>query len=84
MYYKTTSNGYIYSIGIGGIGIQITEAEYNEILTALASKPSPTENTDYMLKEDLSWEAYPVEPVDPDPTEEDYAEAGRILMGVES
>ena len=53
-------------------------------MAALASMPTPTEDTDYALKDDLTWEAYMVEPVDPEPTEQDFATAGRILMGVES
>ena len=81
-YYKTIHDGYIYSIGTGNGGTEITESEYNEIKTVIQNKPQATETTDYMLKADLTWEAYEVDSVDPDPTEEDYAEAGRILMGV--
>lgn len=84
-YYKLTANGYILGVGIGVSGIAIEESEYTEIMNAISSKPAPTETTDYQLKEDLTWEAYEIEPMpDPEPTDEDYAIAGRILMGVES
>ena len=83
-YYKTISNGYIISIGIGEGGTEITESEYSEIVSVIAEKPETTETTDYRLKDNLTWEFYEVEPVTPEPTEQDYAEAGRTLMGVES
>lgn len=76
MYYKITSNGYILAIGTSTGGEPITEEEYNTILTAIRNKPQATETTDYMLKTDLTWEAYTIEPVpEPDPTPEEIAEA---------
>lgn len=60
-YYKHTSNGYIVSIGTGHGGTEITESEYNTILSVIANKPVATETTDYMLKEDLTWEEYEME-----------------------
>lgn len=84
-YYKLTANGYILGVGIGISGTAIEELEYAEIMTAILLKPTPTETTDYQLKEDLTWEAYEIEPMpDPGPTDDDYATVGRILMGVES
>ena len=71
MYYKMTSNGYILAIGTGAGGEPITEEEYNTILTAIRNKPQATETTDYMLRTDLTWEAYTFEPADPDPTTEE-------------
>lgn len=79
-YYKTIENGFILAIGTGGGNIEITEAEYGEILTVIHNKPARTETTDYRLKTDLTWEAYPVEPPDPDP-ELDGEDALEILMG---
>lgn len=81
MYKKYVSGGYIISIGTGGMGEEIPESEYNEILAVIHNKPPRTENTDYKLREDLTWEEYPVDPPDPDP-EIDDAELLDILMGV--
>lgn len=80
-YYKTIDNGYISAIGTGGGGVEITEAEYNTIMSAIQSKPPRTGNTDYHLRADLTWEEY--ERIDPDPSEEeiDADEALRIIRG---
>lgn len=84
-YYKHISDGYILAIGTGNGGTEITEAEYNEILSVIRNKPKATETTDYRLREDLTWEAYEVEPPEPpEPSAEDKAEAYDILMGVNS
>lgn len=77
-YYKVVSDGYILSIGTGSIGIEISEEEYNEILDIIRSKPAGSDTTDYSLRTDLTWEAYTVEPVDPDI---DEAEAYNIIFG---
>lgn len=78
-YYKQTSNGYILAIGTGNGGTEITESEYGEIMTAIHNKPQRTEDTDYRLKDDLTWEAYHIEPSpEPDP---DPEEALSILLG---
>lgn len=79
-YYKTIDNGFITVIGTGAGGTEITEAEYNEILAVIQSKPPRTETTDYRLREDLTWEEYEVEPPDPDPDVDD-AEAFQYLFG---
>lgn len=70
-YYKQIDNGYIMSIGTGGHGTEITEQEYNTILSVIANKPTPTESVDYRLKADLTWERYEVEPVEEDATAEE-------------
>ena len=79
-YYKMINDGYVTSIGAGGAGgTEITESEYNEIMTVIQTKPEATETTDYQLKEDLTWEPYEVEPVtDPDI---DDTEAPNIILG---
>jgi hypothetical protein len=79
-YAKKTNDGYIMSIGTGNGGTEITEAEYNEILAVIHNKPAATETTDYRLREDLTWEEYPIDPPDPDP-EIDDTELLNILMG---
>lgn len=78
--YKSVFGGYILSVGTGNGGTEITEDEYNEILSVIHNKPKATDTTDYRLREDLTWEAYPIEPPDPDPDIDD-AELLNILMG---
>lgn len=80
-YYKIIENGYITAIGTGGGGVEITESEYNTIMSVVQQKPSRTETTDYHLKEDLTWEEY--ERIDPEPEDEelDPQEALDLLFG---
>lgn len=80
MFYKIINGNYISAVGVGNSGEEITETEYNEILTAIQSKPERTETTDYRLKTDLTWEEYEIKPV-PEP-EPDAEEILDILMGV--
>lgn len=79
-FYKQLSAGYILALGSGLGGEEITESEYNETLSVIHTKPAATETTDYRLREDLTWEAYEVEPPAPDP-DIDEAEALDILLG---
>lgn len=79
-FYKQTENGYLIAVGADMGGQAITEEEYNTILSVIRAKPSATETTDYRLREDLTWEAVPVDPPDPDP-EIDEAEAYAIIFG---
>ena len=80
-YFKVLRDGYIPFIGEGSSGTEITEEEYNAILSVIRNKPAATETMDYRLRENLTWEEYPVDPPDPDP-EIDSAELLDILMGV--
>ena len=78
-YFKIIDGNYITAIGTNCGGTEITESEYNEIMTAIHNKPEATETTAYHLKADLTWEAYEVEPVtDPDI---DETEALDIILG---
>ena len=82
-FYKDINNGYILAIGTGGGGTEITETEYNIIMSVIHSKPQRTETTDYHLKTDLTWEAYD-RPVGPDPDPElTPEEALDILLGAQ-
>ena len=65
-YYKQIEGNYIIAIGTGGGGTEITEIEYDDILTIIHNQPQATETTDYRLKTDLTWEQYQVEPPVPD------------------
>lgn len=79
-YYKDLQDGYIVAIGTGGGGAEITETEYNSIFSVIQNKPARTDNTDYHLREDLTWEEYErIEP--PDETEPSAEEVVDILLG---
>jgi len=77
--YKRIADGYIEAIGENIGGAEITEAEYNEIRSVLPTKPPSEGDTDYRLREDLTWEAYTVEP-EPEPDLDD-AEAFGLIFG---
>lgn len=80
-YFKAIEDGIVISINTieiddpAYIEGEITEEEYNEILTAIQNRPTDTEaGFSYRLLEDLTWELYeipnyqpPVEPSDDDP-----------------
>lgn len=84
MYFKVTENGYILTIGTRIAGEEITEAEYNAILSRINSAPIASSGYTYKLRADtLEWELAELPPMpDPEPTIEDKAEAFDILMGV--
>lgn len=78
-YFKQIIDGYIVGISKGGHGVEITESEYNEIMTIIRTHPQETETIGYRLKTDLTWESYEKEP-QPEP-EIDDIEAMSILLG---
>lgn len=85
MYYKNTDSGYLLSLSTGYGQTEITEEEYNAILTVIRSAPPAPEGFVYLLRADtLDWELAeaPSEP-EPEPEEEeiDDAEAFGILFG---
>lgn len=81
-YYKQLSDNYIIAIGTGTGGTEITETEYNSILSVIQSRPT-SETQGYRLRTDLTWEAYDLPP-EPEPSDEDEIsneEALNILLG---
>ncbi len=76
-YYMIAEDGYITGIGTGGGGEELTETEYNAILTTIRNKPTESETVGYRLKTDLTWEQYErdPEPIDDTAYPEDIAEA---------
>lgn len=68
-YFKIEENGYIRSVGHGTVGVEITEAEYDEINRVIAEKPIPVGGYGYRLKTNLTWELYelPLVEVEEDP-----------------
>ena len=61
-YFKKVQSGYIIYVGTGLGGTEITESEYNEIMTAIYNRPQETAEIGYRLKTDLTWESYEKEP----------------------
>lgn len=82
-YFKIADENYIYSVGKGNVGIEITEQEYNTIISALDSKPARTETVWHKLRTDLTWEAFQVSIPD-DNTPILDSEALNILLGSEN
>lgn len=81
-YYKQLSDNYITAIGTGPGGTEITETEYNSILSTIQSRPV-SDTQGYRLRADLTWEAYDLPPA-PEPSDDDEIsneEALNILLG---
>lgn len=66
-HYKQLSDSYITAVGTGYGGEEITEAEYNEIMSIIQSRPQAV-GKGYRLKTDLTWEEYDLPP-QPEPEE---------------
>lgn len=79
MYSKIIEDGYILAVGTGILGEEITESEYNDLLSIIHNRPTPPTGFDYKLKADtLTWELVELpEPSseDDEATESDYIEA---------
>lgn len=80
-YYKTLNDGYLVCVGVGSGDTEITEPEYNELLSIIHDRPVLLlTGFDYKLKTDnLEWElvelSEPSEYDDTDATEYDYITA---------
>lgn len=76
-YFKNIENGYIGAIGTGSGGEEITQEEYENILSVIRNRPTPETGYDYRLKTDLTWETVELPAVEDDAetTEADYLEA---------
>ena len=79
-------NNYIIGFGINAeTGVEeITQAEYDEIVSFWQTKPIPPEGYDYAMQDDngLLWTLVEVQTPPDEPTDEDKAEAFDIIMGV--
>ena len=81
-YYKFLSGEYIMGISKGGgYGIEITESEYNEILSAIQNRPAPESGYGFRLKTDLTYERYEMPPAEPEELTD--KEALDIILGGE-
>ena len=76
-YYKQTDDVYILAIGTGYGNDEISEQEYNEIMSVIRSCPNE-EGKGYRLKSDLTWEEYDLPPV-PEPSDDDETSTDEAL-----
>lgn len=77
-YYKHTENDYVVLVGAGIGGEEITQEEYEHILSVIQNRPVAEEGFTYKLRTDLTWELCEMPPVaedDSEATEEDYISA---------
>lgn len=82
-YYKTIIDDYVASITTDAGQVEITRAEYDDIMALIRTAPTPPDGYAYKLRaDDLTWELMELPPVPDEPTVEDKAEAYDILMGV--
>lgn len=82
-FYKIIENNCIVAVGVDTGGTEITEAEYNTILSLIHDKPEPPAGYGYHLRTDLTFELYELpameaEAIDPELTGE---EALDIILG---
>lgn len=82
-YYKLINDGYVISIGKGGLqGVEITKEEYDSIRNVISTAPSE-DGYNFRLKEDMTWEKIVAEVAEVDATTDaEYVEACKILLGV--
>lgn len=82
-YFVNEKEGYVISVQRGGVGCEISEEHYNDIMTAIQNRPIPPDGYGYRLKTDLTWEMYEL-PVSNEPEEITDSEALAIITGGES
>lgn len=83
-YYKNLAGDYITGIGTGLGDVEITQEEYESILSVIRNRPTPDPGYDYRLRTDMTWELVeaPADPDDEEATDEDYI-AALAELGVE-
>lgn len=81
-YNKQLRDNFVTAIGTGSGDTEITETEYNQILSIIQNRPQ-AEGKGYRLKTDLTWEEYdlPPEPELSDDDEISDDEALSIITG---
>lgn len=83
-YYKQAENGYILSIGTGAGEEEITQDEYENILSVIRSCPTAEVGYGYKLRTDLTWELVEVPVIPEDEQEITDEEALNIILGGEA
>lgn len=81
-YFKNIDGEYLVSISTGSGMEEITQEEYEHILSVIHSRPADEPGYTHKLRTDLTWEqvALPPEPEDPEISEK---EALAIILGGE-
>ena len=78
-YAKCLDGIYVSCIGTRFSGTEITESEYNDLLSIIHNRPTPSTGFTYKLKADtLEWELVelpPIDETDDEATESDYIDA---------
>jgi hypothetical protein len=76
-YFKIIEDGYISLVGTGGGDGEISQEEYETILSVIHDRPTAEPGYDYKLRTDLTWELceVPVVEAEEGATEEDYLAA---------
>lgn len=75
-YYKKLENDYLYAIGTGPGGEEITREEYENIVSIIRNRPTADAGYQYRLKADLTWELTEAPALeDAEATQEDYIAA---------
>lgn len=54
-FFKIVKDGYIYCVGVGEGGEEITKEEFDLINSALGNQPISDNDSVYRLKTDLTW-----------------------------
>jgi hypothetical protein len=80
-YYKNLDGDYITGIGTGLGDAEITQEEYENILSVIRSRPVPDPGYDYRLRTDLTWELVEAPVVEEEEISAD--EALDIILGGE-
>jgi hypothetical protein len=76
-YFMNISNGYLTHVGIGEGGISISDEEYKALLEVIRNRPVEP-GMGFRLREDLSWERYPMPEISDDLSD---SEALEIWLG---
>ena len=79
-YFKNIKDNYIAALSTGSGGEEITQEEYEHILSLVRSCPKADHGYQYRLKTDLTWELVELPPEDTDP-EISESEALDIILG---
>ena len=61
-YFKNVDGDYITATGIGLGDVEITQEEYEHILSVVRSRPTPEAGVMYRLRTDLTFEAVEIPP----------------------
>lgn len=82
-YYKNIDGDYLQSVSIGTGQLEITQEEFENLLSIIRAKPTDVGRKIWRLSINLTWEAYDLPP-EPEPSDEDEIstdEALNILLG---